>query len=73
MGAHIRLLGSLNHLNLFYSYESMKELCDKYNRAMDSILQLVSSLPIEMQWICLMYVLLSSTVEDDAYNTFEIL
>lgn len=27
---------------LCFSYDSMKSLCDKYNRAIDSILQLVS-------------------------------
>ena len=31
------------HLNVFsyFSYESMKSLCEKYNRAIDSLLQLV--------------------------------
>ena len=31
-------------LSLFDSYESMKSLCDRYNKAIDSILQLVSVL-----------------------------
>jgi len=28
---------------LFYSYDSMKNVCDRYNRALDSILNLVIS------------------------------
>lgn len=38
-------LGSDQSLPLaFFSFESMQRLCDKYNRAIDSIHQLVGSL-----------------------------
>ena len=44
--------------NFFSSYESMKSLCDKYNRAIDSIRQLVSCIT----WIFLLIIDLCNTI-----------